>query len=341
MNEEQRRRLLDRTARAAAAAERQERRAAAGGGPPRVGDLYVHPATAEHGVEWLVTEVAGETATVVPADPSVLAGSADVAVPEDEIGGPLVIHAAHAATVPAALLPAERRSGRLGGEWAEAAHRRHREVEAGALRGSPLEREADEDPEHRRRDRELASARRDLLRAAERSAGVGPAPGSDAEPPARRLLRFPGPLSSPAFLRTAAVLLLMVSGALGWWAVELRGDLARLSAPTLSPVGEPVRLGGTDRGVEVRRADGRTLWLVFTGDLLRQGRTVRLEIVRRDGGPAVWASRELRPAAESEHLLALRRGIPPGEYTLRVVDLDAEPPRPVWDTPLVVAPAER
>lgn len=200
--------------RAAERAAGERREVGAAGAAPRPGDLYALPATAEHEVEWLVVAAAGPDRWVVlPADLAALGGGADVEVPADEPGGPLTIYGRFPVRVPASLLAADRRTGRVDEARRAAAERRWREIAGGH---EPPPHEADFDPDHRRRLAELAAAQAALAAAADDEA---------ARPPRSAPSRFRPP---PWMTALAAALALAVVALAGWNLALLR-EVERLS----------------------------------------------------------------------------------------------------------------
>src|SRR5688500_11248665 len=81
--------------------------------PPAPGDLFVLPATASWALEWLLVQIDGGRARVVPADSFAGCAAGDVVVPADETGGPLVLRGSHSAWIDIHRLDVERRSGRV------------------------------------------------------------------------------------------------------------------------------------------------------------------------------------------------------------------------------------
>jgi hypothetical protein len=81
--------------------------------PAAPGDLFVHRATAGWPLEWLLLQLHGGRAHVVPADSFAAFASSDLLVEPHEPGGPLTLRAAHSAWIDASQLDLDRRSGRV------------------------------------------------------------------------------------------------------------------------------------------------------------------------------------------------------------------------------------
>ncbi len=122
---------------------------------PRPGDVYALAETAEQSVLWVVlAEVPGHGPEgeprylLVAADLHPLVGSCDVAAPAGAAAGALCLRCGFDIELGAAALGAARRSGRLEGEALERARRKRAQIEAGAVSGSVLERDTDDEPEY-------------------------------------------------------------------------------------------------------------------------------------------------------------------------------------------------
>lgn len=259
--------LGEATRRGVERAERERLQAGAAGPLPRPGDLYALPATADHQVEWLVVapgETSGERSAaeagggtswvVLPADLSPVAGAADIEVPAEEPGGPLTVYGRFPVTVPGVLLAPDLRSGRIAEARREAAERRWREVAGGAE--VPV-READHDPDYRRRLVELAAAQQALAAAAAEAARGGRAggePGGGAGSLApvvapARLARPAAPRFRPPPWMTAlaAVLALAVIG-LAAWNLRLLRQIDELSGARQVAMGPVLNVDDVTRG---------------------------------------------------------------------------------------------
>ncbi len=120
-------------------------------GPPSPGDVVVLERTARFDIEWVVLardHAFPDRLLAVAADAQPLVGSADVAVPASAVGGPLVLRCRFGGWVDAGLLAGATRTVILTqGEVARARDRRA-EVERGAVAGSILTCEVDDDPEY-------------------------------------------------------------------------------------------------------------------------------------------------------------------------------------------------
>lgn len=340
--------LGEATRRAVEEAAAARRDASGGGEAPRPGDLYVLPATAEHGVEWLV--VAGAAAgrwVVLPADLATVADVGEVEVPADEPGGPLTIHGGLPVTVPAALLRAELRSGHVREERRAAAERRWRQLAGGE---PPRPRH---DPEDRRRFDELAAAQRALAAAAAaEDASSAPAGGGSDEGggegrgeaptapvvPARRIRPAPSPLRPPPWMTAlAAVLALSVVGLAGW-NLRLLRQVDELSGARQVARGPVVVVDDVVRGEDlaVPDADFVVLSLVWTQPP-GAGERFSLSVVSA-GGEELEAIRELVLERKGEASVelprrALRTGARLHLFRLR----DELPPERILDHPIRLA----
>jgi len=265
--------LGEATRRAMERAERERRQAGADGPPPRPGDLYALAATADPHGEWLVV-AAGEGGgwVVLPADLATVAGAADVEVPAEEPGGPLVVYGRFPVVVPASLLAPELRSGRVGEARRAAAEERWRALAGGAE--TPV-READHDPDYRRRLGELAAAQRALAAAAaeSRSAGGGrpesgqgdgeeggggerggspgrgePAAAPPVVVPARPRRPAPARFRPPPWLTALAAVLALAVVGLSAWNLRLLRQIDELSGARQVATGPEVLVDEVIRG---------------------------------------------------------------------------------------------
>jgi hypothetical protein len=187
MSEESRWEALLETTRdaAQAAAEAEAELDRRGGEPPRPGDLYAHPATAAWGVEWLVLEEGGDGRwLLVPADTHPLAGSRDVEISAGEPSGPLVLRCGHGVGLDGKFFEAAERSGEISAAALHQARDKHHRIEAGTLRGDPLEREVDEDPEYEDWLAETVTPARQALAPAGSGEPRARGRGASARPPA-------------------------------------------------------------------------------------------------------------------------------------------------------------
>ncbi len=318
-----RRRLLDATRRAAAAARHARGQAT---GPPRPGDLYVLDDGGDDGVEWLLTAPHPRQpgrVRLVAADTAPWVGSADLEVPAEEPAAPLVLRCRHRLWWDGRDLPAEWRTGRLGAAVAAAAEARCRALEAGeAAAPTPLERETDDDPDYRDRDEELAAVHAALAdRAAEHEHR-------------RQAARFGGgALASVPFLRAAAAVLLLALAATAWWGLEQARRAEELGRPRLTPIPAlPLSLD-EPRGTPLELTyDGDAMTLRIAGDRFETGGRYRLELADDDGAVLF---RELFAHTTGDLALTWRRRhLPPGTYTVRILDLAVEPPELRLEQPI-------
>jgi hypothetical protein len=342
---ERKARLGEATRRAAERLAAEERATVAGA--PRPGDLYTLAATAEHDVEWLVVTTADAGGwLLLPADLGSLAGSGDVEVPAGEPGGPLIVYCRFPVAVPAALLPAERRSGQIVEARRAAAERAWRESAAG---GTPPDREPDHDPDHRRRLGELADARRALLAAVDAAGGgagrggaegggwppAGPpaAGGGEAATPAFPARRLPLP---PSWLTALAAALALLAIGLGSWNLRLQRRVDELSGARQVALGPAVVVDEVTRGGAVAVPDEEVFlltleWVTPPDPAAR----FRLTLTGPDG-------EELASIAEVVPELGLavvevpREALRPGTRLRLARLVEGGPPEPVLDRPLEV-----
>ena len=282
-------------------AELQRRR----GLPPEPGDVFVLPATAELPVEWVVLERrsgASGKLLVVPADTNPLAGTADVEVAAEALGGPLTLRCGFAVRLDARLFDPELRSGVVGPETVALALQRCREVESGTLEASPLAEEVDVAPDYLDWLREVPERSRTLAVAAER-----------AEPETAYTPWWGGAHLLAAVLAAVAI-------GLSIWVFQLRREVDLLSAPVFNPPSDEIVLGGNVRGRTTipvpREARHVLLYLVINPSLEIQDGYV--EIVR-GSGELVWRSPRVHLSSAEELKLVLpHKLLPNGDYRVRV-----------------------
>ena len=193
--------------------------------PPRPGDLYVVAQATEEPLEWLVvdTESAGrDRLLVVPADPQSLVGSADVAVADDEPGGPLALRCGHGAEIDVALLDAEMRTGSVADETLDRVRDKRQQLADGQLRASTEQVETDADPEYAMWIEDVVAPARAALAGRPRTRAVGrpqislvpeTAEGSATEP---RMAPATAPVSQPWHRRLVKVAALPLAACLAW-----------------------------------------------------------------------------------------------------------------------------
>lgn len=305
------------------------------GEPPRPGDLYVLPETADYPVEWLVLEEEGGGAgwlLVVPADTHPLAGSGDVEVPAKEAGGPLSLRCRHGERVSSGLLARGQRTGRLGEVALERVRAKRRALEAGeGAVGTVLEREVDEELEYQDWIDDVVAPAREVLarqKVAPLRRDRGPAGG---QPPAGEASTGPGP-SRPGPARFSpfrpapalAALFLLATVGLSLWVATLRREVEQLSRPTLDTVVKTLEFGDETRGIEEVRLSGSARYLVLhllLTDELGDYQEYRLQVADRRGAP-LWQSEVLTLGVVAEYSLVLsRRFLPPDEIRLRLYGL--------------------
>ncbi len=119
--------------------------------PPRPGDVFLSRRTADYPVEWLVIED-GENgrARVVPVDEHPYAGSRDLELAAESLGGAAVVRCDLDAQIDATELEPELRTGALRELELGRVRRKRRAIEDGTLEPSLLEEVVDGDPEYGR-----------------------------------------------------------------------------------------------------------------------------------------------------------------------------------------------
>ena len=272
--------------------------------PAAPGDLFVLSATADLPVEWAILDRgAGGKLLAVPADSGLPAGTADVFVPDGAPGGPLSLRCRYGVWLDGALFEPDLRSGTLAPETVAEALHRIRQIETGALEGSPLAEEVDADPEYADWLRDVPERARELASAARAST---PRP-------------TPGGFSSWGTAHRLAAVLALVSIGLALWVVKLHLDVERLSAPTFLPPPGEVTLGEDVRGGDVLQVsrDANHVHLMLIVDLLIEPQDVYLEIADR-AGQLVWRSPRKRLFEGTLNVLVPRRLLPDGDYRVRL-----------------------
>ena len=163
--------------------------------PPRAGDVYVLPSTAQQAVLWALLDTVPSSVgqhfvlqhvVAVAADLHPWVGSADVAVPSQATCGALTLRCGFEVELDAEDLATARGAGSLPPDVLEAARHKRAELHAGRPIGSVLERDTDGDPEYQDWLREgparaQAALRRDLRerRRAQAQAPDAPTPPDD------------------------------------------------------------------------------------------------------------------------------------------------------------------
>lgn len=231
---------------------------------PAPGDLYVLPASAEQGVEWLVvdSDPSGAHRLLVVADTRPEAGSDDVELFDDDPAGPLVFRTAHGIWVAAGLLTPELQTRSVPDTVVERVRNARRRPEEGSTVGI-VARETDRSASYRDWIDTVVRPAVAAVAAAQQPETGPPGPSGapptapmtsvtpvtpvtpvapvDPSPPTRSRSvddtgsttvvrrRPPGGPRSPSWLYPlAAVLALAVLG-LGWYTVQLRQTTERLS----------------------------------------------------------------------------------------------------------------
>ncbi len=211
---------------------RQDRLGSRRSEPPRPGDVFLSRRTAEFPVEWLmVEEDAGGRARVVPVDEHPYAGSRDLELAPESLGGAGVVRCDLDEWLDASELDPELRTGALTELELGRVRRKRRAIEEGTLEASLLDEVVDGDPEY---VRWRAGTLRPALDAL--TGRAGEQDETDAAPRRRRW----------AVLAVAAVLLATVLP-LGWQAFQLSRQLDQEQAHV-------ARLEGERRTLEERLA---------------------------------------------------------------------------------------
>ncbi|HKV07373.1 MAG TPA: hypothetical protein VJ725_04480 [Thermoanaerobaculia bacterium] len=271
--------------------------------PAAPGDLFVLRATADLPVEWAILDRGnGGKLLAMPADSGAPAGTADVEVPADAPGGPLNLRCRYGTWLDGALFEPDLRSGTLAPETITEALHRLRQIEAGALEGSPLAEEVDADPEYADWIRDVPERARELASAARAS---NPRPSS---------------ASSWGMAHRLAAVLAVVSIGLALWVGFLLRQVEQLSEPIFDAPSEEVVLGDEVRGGTVFQVprEEKSVTLVLVVDSAIEPQDGYLEIADRTGQP-VWRSRRVRLIPDKGFPLTLaRRLLPDGDYRVRV-----------------------
>lgn len=240
----------------------------------RPGDLFVHPATADQDVEWLILPAGPETADllVVAVDTEPLSGVGDLALPHDSPLAPLVIRCSASCRLDRSILDAAVPTGHLEEPWPRAALELSENFEQGTVRGTPLEREAEDDSELRYRRHVLTDARRRLAEAG----AAGSAYGVVAGP--WKLATAPAAASPTTTLwQAAAGILLAACLGLSWLSFDLARDRGP-GDPGAVPVGELLNAGPTrsERPSVTAYEGAWYLHLMVPRDQASQGFTVEI-----------------------------------------------------------------
>ncbi len=307
---------LDRYARARAenAARRDQ--------PPRPGEIFAFPETAERGVLWAVIDqdpADPQRLLLVAADVEPLAGSADVAVAASAERGPWNLRCRFAVWLRAAEFAGAKRAAYLESDVVEQVRRKRAELMAGEATGSGPEQETDAEPQYQDWLAELEKARIAL------SGKRGPEAGKPGEVvlfPSRSRWRPSGD-----FYALAASILLVVSLGLAGWIGWQSNEIGRLKRELDAEVNVPVVVfsQGDVRGEAkpvVLRPTVSSFVLMFqpSEDYLRY----RLEIRDKDKDTVVWSTDELSSAETEMFELSVklpRRHWPAGEYRLHLAGL--------------------
>lgn len=268
--------------------------------PPRPGDLFALAETADFGIEWLVLDRADVPSRVllVPVDTNPLAGSADVEMPPSHPLGPLTLRCGYGVWIdPGGLQPADR-TGVLDDETLEAALKKRWALARESLRGSPLEREVDVDPEYEDWVDEILIPARQALEEAHQEVVEVRTEEASHEP-----LRLAWGI--------AATLLFALVG-LSLWTMSLYEQAQRSHEPeVLAQVPQGLKVGDAVRGdgdLRIRESDLSQGIYVVLGEDADPYSTFRLQIVSEDNGRR-WTGTvslsEPEPGVSREILLRL------------------------------------
>ena len=313
------RRRTERAWRSATTGERDARRA---GDRAQPGDLFVLAETAEHGIEWLVVEVADGRCLLAPADTVPLAGAGDIEIPAESPPGPLTLRCREMLWIDAERLASERRTAAVSRQHLEAARQARRELEAGTLRAPVDVREVELDPELAQWRQQLTRARVDIL--------GSPNPDSESSSAVPRWHGLRSPLGLAAAILLVCTLLLFgrlvselarqadLEARLEHHEASLRGAVARplvnLPLAWLRPVG---RERGEATAVEVPAAAPSLLLILQLERGEPKTARYRVEATRGRDGEVVWQANDLRDVGVSEITLLLpRSAFPIGTYRL-------------------------
>lgn len=213
--------------------------AAEGDRPARAGDLFALPATAHWPVEWAVIGPAPDAPQrllAVPADHHPLAGSGDVAIPEEAPAGPLTVRCRFPVRIAAGDLAPRLRSGLLEPAATAEVARTRSDLEAGRLVPSDEQEEVDSNPEYRRWIAETIVPACAAIGAARGPWGSGRGVGEPAPPP-RRARRERRSAEWRRALPLAASVLLAISLALSGGVLVQSQRVERLEAESAAGEG--------------------------------------------------------------------------------------------------------
>lgn len=248
---------------------------------------------------------------VVPADGSSLVGGSDLAVDSAELGGPWTLHCLQGGWVDEEHLRPWARTGRLTEADARKARERWWQVANGAVVGSTLERELEEDPEYQEWLEEVVlPARRALFTAPEPAVQTAPLQHMPVQSipvqPTSRIWQG---------VAVAASLLLVLAGV---WIDQLK-RASSLANPQKIEVGMDRRSG--EASGSFSPGASHVLWVIGLDPEMNAPR-FRLELVRTDSGEVIWEEDRL-VEGEKDILLA---GTPTsklraGEYRMRLYSL--------------------
>jgi len=285
------------------------------GGRYRSGDLFLHPEACEGGVRWVVLAGGEDEVWVMACDLSPLVGSADVAVPVGEGGGPLTLRGAFDLRISPRVLAPEWRVGTLARARVERARAVAEGLAAGTHRGSALAREVDEDPEYEDWLAEVVAPAREALRSA----------------PAIVVPEAPSVASARAFFpwsRALAATFAATTVGLLFWAGALKQQADRYSGVILSSQSVEIAFDDVSRGpgppgeplVVSRGMD--LLFITFVLPVEEPPlKRLHFEILDERGAVLESATENLPPPGEDlvQHTVRLEPGLlAPGLYRVRL-----------------------
>lgn len=270
--------------------------------PPRPGDLFVLPQTAELPLEWAVLRAdagRGGRVFLVPADTHLLAGRTDFVIDESAPCGPLVLRLGHGLWLATSRLDPTLRTGTLSAASLASAME---VLDHGEGEGWPQSAVADEEE----REAEYQDWLADVVTRGRQTLLVPPGVGK-----AR--------LSLPHLAYPLAALFFVASVGLGVWSSILARRLADATAPmALSPhrgevvFADPTRGPGTHT-ITVDPARPQ-LHLALVLQTVEDYPAYRVEVVT-PSGRVLWQSEAFSPNNNEEIEIQFRRGwLPAGGY---------------------------
>lgn len=307
-------------------ARTREERGKRRGQPPRAGEVFTFPETAEPFAAWAVVEDesdGGEGLLLVAADLEPLAGSADVeAAAEDDGACAWTLRGRFALRLSASELESATRVAFLAPDVVERLRDKRARIAAGQPVGSALERETDGEPEYQDRVEELVQARAALAlrRRPEHRESEGGRPASR-------------PRSVRIYALAASVLLVLALGVV----ISQHREIRRLEQERESPEPNLVyalfTTAGAVRG-EVKTvtvpADAVAFFLIL--QVSEDAPRFQLEIREKETDALVWRSDALTKTGGIDLTVLLPRALfPDGEYRLHLAGTDDGRLEPLYE----------